>query len=529
MQKLWQILLERRFALAHLVLALAMMATLFTYRLVKRNVEEGALDEFNSELQLNMATAREGLLRYVYAVRDVASLIENDPTLTADAWAKIMRSLQWHDRLPALRDLGYAESGENGSLPVRFMLARDANPVHRVGFDLAADPKVCESQRLARESQQPFGFGEENCLLFVPSAHGFAFASFSAKELWNDLLRQILQSQVEMRLFRANETPPPESAFRRTVSMTTWGFRWRLVATARPTFARTAQLSRPPMFLVGGLALTALLSAIAYGQAWRRIRVQQINEELERRITERTSQLQQALAREHELNNLKSQFVSTVSHEFRTPLGIIVSSAGILDNYLDRLDPAKRREHLDSIQKSAAHMAELMEGVLFFSRAEADRMEFNPGPLDLLPLCQRVVDEVNSATNRRCPVEFSHATLPADVRADESLVRHILTNLLSNAVKYSQAGQPVWFDARGNGSHFVFRVEDHGVGIPIADQERLFSAFYRARNVEHVHGTGLGLFIVKKCVDLHGGKIHVESRENKGTTVTVALPLATIT
>ena len=139
------------------------------------------------------------------------------------------------------------------------------------------------------------------------------------------------------------------------------------------------------------------------------------------------------------------------------------------------------------------------------------------------------MEEVNSATNRRCPIEFSHATLPADVRADESLVRHILTNLLSNAVKYSDAGQPVWFDARGNGSHFVFRVEDHGIGIPIADQERLFSAFYRAKNAEHVHGTGLGLFIVKKCVDLHDGKIHVESRENKGTTVTVALPLATIT
>src|SRR5690242_7102669 len=106
-QKLWQLLLERRFALAHLVLALAMTATLFTYILVKRNVEEGALDEFNSELQLNMATAREGLLRYVYAVRDVGSLVENDPALTAEAWAKITRSLQWHDRLPALHDIGY--------------------------------------------------------------------------------------------------------------------------------------------------------------------------------------------------------------------------------------------------------------------------------------------------------------------------------------------------------------------------------------------------------------------------------------
>lgn len=525
MQKSWQTLLDRRFALAHLVLVLALAATLIEYGLVRKNVEERALEEFDSELQLNMSTATDGLLRYVYAVRDVASLVENDPALTGDAWQKIMRGMQWDNRLPALRDLGYAESNANGSLPVRFVISRETNSTHHLGFDLAANTQSHEAQRQARESQQPFGFGDEECLLFVPSERGFAFACFNSRELWNELLRQILPSQIEMRLLGTRATPPPANSFCRTVSMTTWGFHWRLVAKARPSFADTAQLSRPHIFLAGGLGLTALISAVAYGQAWRRIRVQQINEELERRIVERTAQLQEALAREHELSNLKSHFVSTVSHEFRTPLGIIVSSAGILDHYLDRLPPEQRRQHLDSIQKSATHMAQLMESVLFFSRAEADRIQFRPEPLSLLPLCQRVVEEVGSATERRCPIEFSHDALPANVRGDEELVRHILTNLLANAVKYSQASQPVRFSAQGNGAQVVFRVADDGVGIPAADRGKLFSAFYRGKNVEHVHGTGLGLFIVKKCVDLHGGQIQIESEEGKGTTVTVALPL----
>ena len=527
LQKFWDNLLDRRFALAHAVLLLGLVATVIEFRIVKKDVEEGAVEEFNRELQINMDSAHEGLLRYVYAVHDVASLIENDPGLSTDAWKRIMRSLEWHQHLPALRDLGYADNQDNATLPVRFVSAGNTNTQDRTGVDLAADPRAREAQRIARESHQPFGYGEEDCILFVPAARGFAFASFKSSDLWFDLLRQIRQSQVELRLLATGQSPPPDSAFCRTVSMTTWGIRWRLVATPRPSFERTTQLGRPPLFLMGGLVLTLFVSAIAYGESWRRIRAQQANEVLERRIEERTAELQLALEREQELSRLKSNFVSTVSHEFRTPLGIIVSSAGILDHYLDRLTPDQRREHLTSIQGSATHMAELMEGALLFSRAEADRIEFNPQPIQLAPLCQHVVDEVASATNRRCPIEFSHDSLPADAHGDEALLRHILTNLLANAVKYSGEGQPVRLNAWGEAGQMVFRIEDSGVGIPAADRQKLFSAFYRGQNVEHIHGTGLGLFIVKKCVDLHGGQIQIESEEGKGTIVTVTLPRST--
>lgn len=237
------------------------------------------------------------------------------------------------------------------------------------------------------------------------------------------------------------------------------------------------------------------------------------------------AELLKALAREQELGQLKSSFVSMVSHEFRTPLGVIQSSAQILADYFDQLDPAERAEHLHSIAKHTRRMADMMEEVLVLSRLDAGKMEFQPAPLNLRRLGARLVDEVLSATNRVCPIEWRVGELLDEASVDERLVRHIFTNLLSNAVKYSEPGRPVHFDVDRQGADAVFVVRDHGIGIPEPDQPWLFEAFHRGSNVGSRAGTGLGLVIVKRCVELHSGRIWMESRIGEGTVVTVRLPV----
>lgn len=247
-----------------------------------------------------------------------------------------------------------------------------------------------------------------------------------------------------------------------------------------------------------------------------------------RDITERKSaetRLQTALDREKELNRLKGNFVSMVTHEIRTPLAHIQGASDILSRYLDRLAPEKRTQHFGHINAAVRRMNALMEDVLLFSKAEAGRMEFHPAPLDLPKLCRQIADELRSATNRRCPIAVNLADVDAPARGDENLLRHIFTNLISNAVKYSPAGSTVTFSATRAGRQAVFQVHDRGLGIPEEDRQRLFTPFYRGKNVATLHGTGLGLVIVKHCVEQHGGGLEIESHENVGTTVWVRLPL----
>ncbi|MBV9642391.1 MAG: PAS domain S-box protein, partial [Verrucomicrobia bacterium] len=237
------------------------------------------------------------------------------------------------------------------------------------------------------------------------------------------------------------------------------------------------------------------------------------------------AELLRTLAREKELGQLRSKFVSMVSHEFRTPLAIIQSSAEIMDDYLDQLEPGERKDHLQSIRKNTRRMAGLMEEVLLIGSFDAGKMEFKPTLLELQTLVPRLVDDVLSATKRRCPIEFLLTEIPHKLLADERLLRHIFTNLLTNAVKYSDAGQVVQFEIVGAGGDIVCTIRDRGIGIPKADREWLFNAFHRGRNVGDRPGTGLGLVIVKRCVDLHGGTIKVDSKLGDGTSVTLRLPI----
>ena len=245
-------------------------------------------------------------------------------------------------------------------------------------------------------------------------------------------------------------------------------------------------------------------------------------------VTERKqaeAELLRTLDREKELGRLRTNFVSMVSHEFRTPLGIIQSSAEILEDYFEQLEPVERKDHLQSIRKNTRRMAGMMEEVLLIGSLDAGKMEFKPALLDLRTFVRRLVDELLSATNDRCPIDLLFGEMPSEIQADERLLQHIFTNLLTNGVKYSDAGQPVRLEIGRDGADILCALRDKGIGIPEADREWLFNAFHRGHNVGDRPGTGLGLVIVKRCVDLHGGKIIVESKSGEGTTVTVRLPI----
>ncbi|MBH8564412.1 response regulator [Nostoc sp. CENA67] len=244
----------------------------------------------------------------------------------------------------------------------------------------------------------------------------------------------------------------------------------------------------------------------------------------ERRQTEF---LEQALNKERELNHLKSLFISTVSHEFRNPLTVIQTAVELIEIQGDNLTEAKKQTYLKRIKKAVQSMKQLMEDVLFMGRSEAEKVVCEPAPLNIENLCRELIAEFSAVTNTAHQIIFTCHSDNTNAVMDERLLHYIFINLLSNAVKYSAIGSTIWFDLTCDriAGVAIFRIQDQGIGIPEADQTRLFESFYRASNVQSIQGTGLGLVIVKRCVVAHHGEINVSSQVGVGTTFTVILPL----
>lgn len=233
--------------------------------------------------------------------------------------------------------------------------------------------------------------------------------------------------------------------------------------------------------------------------------------------------LREALARETELSQLKSRFVSMVSHEFRTPLTTILTSSDLLRRYNTRLDDQKRDHHLQKIQTQVGRLTQLMDDILVISRAETVGMQFKPNDGDLLMLCQGLVQEMH-ALDPRHEIVFETELEECPMQFDESLLRLILNNLFSNAFKYSEPGSVVRLKLAAVADQACLTLSDQGIGIPEDDQRQIFGTFHRATNVGTVPGTGLGLAIVKMAVDAHGGTIILDSHEGIGSTFVVTLP-----
>ncbi|NJL94514.1 MAG: HAMP domain-containing histidine kinase [Anaerolineae bacterium] len=211
-----------------------------------------------------------------------------------------------------------------------------------------------------------------------------------------------------------------------------------------------------------------------------------------------------------------------VSHEFRNPLTTIALGTSTLINFLARLPPEKIQQKLQQIMNQVARLEQMLDDLLLVMRAEQGYLEFHPTPTELPTFVSQTVAELREQNH---PIHVHLGTDPGPLLLDQDLLRHILQNLLSNAIKYSPAGSPVRLEVLTTGQVVTLRVEDQGMGIPPGDQERLFTAYFRASNVGSISGTGLGLKIVKDCVNVHGGTIRVQSALGQGTTFLVELPL----
>jgi PAS domain S-box-containing protein len=243
------------------------------------------------------------------------------------------------------------------------------------------------------------------------------------------------------------------------------------------------------------------------------------------KLKQAEAEILKALERERELSELRSSFVSLVSHEFRTPLTTIQSSTELLERYTNKLSDERKYNHYRRIQDAVKRMTQLLEDVLTIGKAEAGKLKFEPSELDLLSLCHDLVEGLQISAQPHHKIDFITVGDVGEAYMDERLLGHILNNLLSNAIKYSPNGGTVRFDLIGDRTSVMFRIQDNGIGIPPQDRESLFESFGRASNVGAIPGTGLGLAIVKKCVDLHGGTITVESEVGLGTTFIITLPL----
>lgn len=236
--------------------------------------------------------------------------------------------------------------------------------------------------------------------------------------------------------------------------------------------------------------------------------------------------LRQALDREKELNELKSRFTSMVSHEFRTPLAVILTSISLLHNYSDRMDVEKREQKFQTIKGQVKYLTTLLDDVLSLSRADTVGLVMQVTEVNLVAFCQDMIEQVQAAINPDAIIEFITSGDCHSVQTDDKLLRHILHNLLSNAIKYSLDASKIVLNVACQPGTLIISVEDSGIGIPEHNQKNLFTSFHRADNVGTISGTGLGLAIVKRAVDACDGTISFESKEGVGTTFTVKIPIA---
>ncbi len=236
--------------------------------------------------------------------------------------------------------------------------------------------------------------------------------------------------------------------------------------------------------------------------------------------------LQQALQREQELNQLKSQFVSTASHEFRTPLATIQSSVELIKLYLD-LPAANARvsieKHLAVIEKEIEQFSSLLTDILTIGKIEAGKTSFNRTKVDVVSICKQIITTHFSQQSGTRSVQFEVEGAPRMVYLDDKLITHVIVNLLSNAFKFSKTDPHLRIVFKDN--TIVLQVIDQGIGIPLSERSALFQAFFRASNTNGIPGTGLGLVIARQFVELHGGHFDIQSEEKKGTICTVTLPI----
>lgn len=269
--------------------------------------------------------------------------------------------------------------------------------------------------------------------------------------------------------------------------------------------------------------------------------IRKLNTELELRVDERTHilkealqkleqsqhELNEALDKERQLNEIKSRFVAMASHEFRTPLSTVLSSASLLSKYVREDEQEKRERHINRIKDSVKHLNDILEDFLSLGRLDeggiaADPLEFN--------IKDTISETIADFKLLMKPGQYFNNTFEGAeiLYADKKLFKNILINLVSNAIKFSGENAEIGVGTSVNGGLAVITISDQGIGISKEDQKHLFSSFFRASNANNIQGTGLGLHIVKRYIDLMNGTVHLQSEQGRGTSVTISFPCTQI-
>ena len=266
--------------------------------------------------------------------------------------------------------------------------------------------------------------------------------------------------------------------------------------------------------------------------------MRKLNTELEGKVEERTiilkealqrleqsqQELSEALDKERELNEIKGRFVSMASHEFRTPLSTVLSSASLLNKYTTSADQPKRERHIEKIKGSVKQLNDLLEDFLSLGKLDEGKVLVGLNEFNLQELLQDIIDEMRGLAKDGQQIIYEHSGEEM-IDSDKKLVRNVLINLLSNAVKFSSEGASIHVGSSVRNKIATITVQDEGIGISSSDQEHLFSSFFRGKNALNIQGTGLGLHIVKRYVDLLGGEVELRSELGKGTMVRFSIPI----
>ncbi len=235
--------------------------------------------------------------------------------------------------------------------------------------------------------------------------------------------------------------------------------------------------------------------------------------------------LQSELHNERDLRELKNRFMSMISHELRTPLSVIMLSSDFLKRYGDRMPEAEKMETIVTIQTQIRHLENMVDDVSALSRADSLDVDVHTERIDIVDFCSDIAANAQMIAADTHRVKFRNETNCPPILGDSKLMRQAFTNLINNAVKYSDNGSTVFFDLSCEADELIISITDQGIGIPEKDQVKLFEPFHRATNVGTRQGTGLGLAVTKRAVEMHGGSIAFESVEDKGTTFTITLPI----
>lgn len=258
-------------------------------------------------------------------------------------------------------------------------------------------------------------------------------------------------------------------------------------------------------------------------------------EELEEKVKDRTQNLQHlivelekardeashSLEKEKELNQLKTRFVSMASHEFRTPLSSVQLSASLIEKYLQKQDSNNILKHTGKIKNSVGHLTGILNDFLSLEKLEAGRTEMQFQEFDLVKFSEDIIEEMQLIAKQNQHIVFQHTGTTSQIILDPALLKSSAINLVSNAIKYSGENTFIEFNTEVTDKEICITVKDNGIGIPLEEQKNLFEPFFRAHNTGNIPGTGLGLNIVKRYVEMMGGEVICQSAQNKGTTISL--------